>query len=106
MEEQRQRYGPPLYSLTRMVLFIRLFLSLAWQRFEAFKLNRLQISVLEEAVDVYTTELQRFINFISEVFANSPFFISAEDASMLEMRKNDEYKEITVPAGKSYEVCS
>ncbi|KAK5841363.1 hypothetical protein PVK06_010273 [Gossypium arboreum] len=104
MEEQRQRYGPPLYSLTRMVLFIRLFLSLAWLRFEAFKLNRLQISVLEEAVDVYTTELQRFINFISEVFANSPFFISAEDASMLEMRKNDEYKEITVPAGKSYEV--
>ncbi|TYI38061.1 hypothetical protein ES332_A02G000700v1 [Gossypium tomentosum] len=104
MEEQRQRYGPPLYSLTRMVLFIRLFFSLAWRRFEAFKLNRLQISVLEEAVDVYTTELQRFINFISEVFANSPFFISAEDASMLEMRKNDEYKEITVPAGKSYEV--
>ncbi|MFQ6627734.1 hypothetical protein Gotur_007845 [Gossypium turneri] len=43
---------------------------------------------------------------VSEVFANSPFFISAEDASMLEMRKNDEYKEITVPAGKSYEVCS
>ncbi|TYI91552.1 hypothetical protein E1A91_D02G001200v1 [Gossypium mustelinum] len=104
MEEQRQRYGPPLYSLTRMVLFIHLFLSLAWQRIEAFKLNRLQISVLEEAVDVYTTELQRFINFISEVFANSPFFISAEDASMLEMGKNDEYKEITVPAGKSYEV--
>ncbi|XP_022733273.1 uncharacterized protein LOC111287199 [Durio zibethinus] len=104
MEEQRQRYGPPLYSLTRMVLFIRLFLSFAWQRFETFKLNRHQISVLEEAVDVYTSEFERFINFISEVFANSPFFISAEDASMLEMRKNDEYVEITVPAGKSYEV--
>lgn len=104
MEEQRQRYGPTLYSLTRMVVFIRLFLSLAWQRFEAFKLNRHQISVLEEAVDVYTSEFERFINFISEVFANSPFFISAEDASMIEMRKNDEYKEIIVPAGKSYEV--
>ncbi|XVE84284.1 hypothetical protein DITRI_Ditri17bG0000500 [Diplodiscus trichospermus] len=104
MEEQRQRYGPPLYGLTRTVRFIRLFLSLAWERFEAFKLNRHQISVLEEAVNVYTSEFERFINFISEVFANSPFFISAEDASMLEMRKNDEYKEIIVPAGKSYEV--
>ncbi|XP_021297838.1 uncharacterized protein LOC110426855 isoform X2 [Herrania umbratica] len=104
MEEQRQRYGPPLYSLTRTVLIIRLFLSLAWQRFEAFKLNRHQISVLEEAVDVYTSEFERFINFISEVFANSPFFISAEDASMFETRKSDEYNEITVPAGKSYEV--
>ncbi|XVF84115.1 hypothetical protein PTKIN_Ptkin17bG0000100 [Pterospermum kingtungense] len=104
MEEQRQRYGPPLYSLTRMVLFIRLFLSLAWQRFEALKLNRRQISVLEEAIAVYTSKFERFINFISEVFANSPFFISAEDASIIEMRKKDEYKEITVPAGKSYEV--
>ncbi|EOY03167.1 Uncharacterized protein TCM_017739 isoform 4 [Theobroma cacao] len=104
MEEQRQRYGPPLYNLTKTVLIIRLFLSLAWQRFEAFKLNRHQISVLEEAVDVYTSEFERFINFISEVFANSPFFISAEDASMFETRKSDEYNEITVPAGKSYEV--
>ncbi|XP_039001800.1 uncharacterized protein LOC120128084 isoform X1 [Hibiscus syriacus] len=104
MEEQRQRYGPPLYSLTRMVRFIRLFLSLEWRRFEALKPNRLQISVLEEAVDVYTSELQRFINFLSEVFANSPFFISAEDGSLLEMRKKDDYKEITVPSGKSYEI--
>ncbi|KAL6556213.1 hypothetical protein OROGR_005501 [Orobanche gracilis] len=32
MEEQRQRYGPPLYSLTRMVHNIRLFVSLLWGR--------------------------------------------------------------------------
>ena len=38
MEEQRQRYGPPLYSLTTMVLNIRLFLSLLLGRFEASKL--------------------------------------------------------------------
>ena len=38
MEEQRHRYGPPLYNLTAMVLFIRLFLLLAWGRFEAVKL--------------------------------------------------------------------
>ncbi|KAF3657342.1 putative ethanolamine-phosphate cytidylyltransferase-like [Capsicum annuum] len=64
MEEQRQRYGPPLYSLTKMVLNIRLFLSLLWRRFEAGKLSRNQITVLEEAVDVYTSEFQRFIKFI------------------------------------------
>uniref|UniRef100_A0A0V0I9V4 Putative ovule protein n=1 Tax=Solanum chacoense TaxID=4108 RepID=A0A0V0I9V4_SOLCH len=64
MEEQRQRYGPPLYSLTKMVLNIRLFLSLLWRRFEAGKLSRSQITVLEEAVDIYTSEFQRFITFI------------------------------------------
>ncbi|EXC35202.1 hypothetical protein L484_022756 [Morus notabilis] len=104
MEEQRQRYGPPLYNLTAMVLFIRLFLVLAWGRFEAGKLNRQKVAVLEQAVDVYTTEFERFLKFIGEVFANSPFFISAEVAGALEGRKNDDYKEISVPAGKSHEV--
>ncbi|XP_006599750.1 uncharacterized protein LOC114390637 isoform X2 [Glycine soja] len=78
MEEQRHRYGPPL------------------------KME--QITVLEQAVDVYTMELERFLTFISEVFANAPFFISAEVAGALEARKNDDYKEINVPAGKTYEV--
>ncbi|KAF4376881.1 hypothetical protein G4B88_018421 [Cannabis sativa] len=104
MEEQRHRYGPPLYNLTAMVLFIRLFLSLAWGRFEARKLKREDVGVFEQAVDVYTTEFVRFITFISEVFANSPFFISAEEAGALEGRKNDDYKEITVPAGKCHEI--
>ncbi|KAG5582099.1 hypothetical protein H5410_052726 [Solanum commersonii] len=104
MEEQRQRYGPPLYSLTKMVLNIRLFLSLLWRRFEAGKLSRSQITVLEEAVDIYTSEFQRFITFIRDVFANSPFFITAEEAGTLEARKGDEYKEVSVPAGKTHEV--
>ncbi|KAK4724610.1 hypothetical protein R3W88_027389 [Solanum pinnatisectum] len=104
MEEQRQRYGPPLYSLTKMVLNIRLFLSLLWRRFEAGKLSRSQITVLEEAVDIYTSEFQRFITFIRDVFANSPFFITAEEAGTLEARKSDEYKEVSVPAGKTHEV--
>ena len=70
--------------------------------------------------------------FVSEVFANSPFFISAEVAGALEgrsdasfsknltlllyfhiktfvsfflYRNNDDYKEISVPAGKTHEVC-
>ncbi|XP_019427325.1 PREDICTED: uncharacterized protein LOC109335627 isoform X2 [Lupinus angustifolius] len=104
MEEQRHRYGPPLYSLTSMILSIRLFLSLSWARYEARKLTKDQIAVLEQAVDVYTIEFERFIKFISEVFANSPFFISAEVAGSLDVSKNDIYKEISVPAGKIYEV--
>ncbi|MED6133120.1 hypothetical protein PIB30_025597 [Stylosanthes scabra] len=104
MEEQRYRYGPPLYSLTSMILSIRLFLSLSWTRYGARKLKREQLALLEEAVEVYTTEFERFMNFISEVFANSPFFISAEVAGALDASKNDDYKEITIPAGKTYEV--
>ncbi|XP_029128244.1 uncharacterized protein LOC109804119 isoform X2 [Cajanus cajan] len=104
MEEQRHRYGPPLYSLTSMILSIRLFLSLSWTRYDAKKLKREQIVILEQAVDIYTMELKRFLTFISEVFANAPFFISAEVAGALEASKNDDYKEIGVPAGKTYEV--
>uniref|UniRef100_A0A5B6YJ12 GOLD domain-containing protein n=1 Tax=Davidia involucrata TaxID=16924 RepID=A0A5B6YJ12_DAVIN len=104
MEEQRQRYGPPLYRLTTMVLNIRLFLSLSWGRFESSKLQRHQISILEEAVNVYSSEFERFVKFIGEVFANSPFFITADESGAVEARKNDDYKEISVPAGKTYEV--
>ncbi|KAA8517595.1 hypothetical protein F0562_015069 [Nyssa sinensis] len=104
MEEQRHRYGPPLYRLTTMVLNIRLFISLSWGRSEATKLQRHQIAILEEAVNVYTSEFERFIKFIGEVFANSPFFITAEEAGLMEARKNDDYKEISVPAGKTHEV--
>lgn len=104
MEEQRTRYGPSLYSLTKMALSIRLFLSLSWERYEACKLTRHQIAVLEEAAGVYTSEFIRFITFISGVFANSPFFISAEEASALDGGKSDDYKEINVAAGKTHEV--
>lgn len=104
MEEQRERYGPPLYSLTKLVLNIRLFLSLLWRRFDASQKQDHQISVMEAAVDVYTSEFERFMNFIREVFSNSPFFITADDTGAVEARKADEYKEISIPAGKTYEV--
>ncbi|XP_030466821.1 uncharacterized protein LOC115685828 [Syzygium oleosum] len=103
MEEQRQRYGPPLYSLTSLVLFIRLFLSLSWGRFETRKLKGDELAALEQAVNVYTSEFGRFIKFLSEVFVNSPFFISAEEAGAIE-GENDDYKEISIPAGKTHEV--
>ncbi|XP_052175532.1 uncharacterized protein LOC127790236 isoform X2 [Diospyros lotus] len=104
MEEQRQRYGPPLYSLTTMVLKIRVFLSLLLGRLEAGKPQQHQIAVLLEAVDIYTCEFERFVKFISEVLSNSPFFITAEVAGAVEGRKNEDFKEISIPAGKTHEV--
>ncbi|XP_047153056.1 uncharacterized protein LOC124824641 isoform X2 [Vigna umbellata] len=104
MEEQRHRYGPPLYSLTSMILYVRLFLSISWARYDTKKLKREEIAILEQAIDVYTTELKRFLTFIGEVFANAPFFISADVVGALEAGKNDDYKEINIPAGKTYEV--
>ncbi|OVA17149.1 GOLD [Macleaya cordata] len=104
MEEQRQRYGPSLYSLTRMVLSIRLFLHLSWGRYEARKLQKDEFAVLEEAVRVYTSEMDRFVKFMGEVFANSPFFISAEDVGAAETGGTDDYKEIVIPVGKTHEV--
>ncbi|KAI5440314.1 uncharacterized protein LOC127120964 [Lathyrus oleraceus] len=104
MEEQRHRYGPPLYSLTSMILYVRFFLSLSWARYEYKKLKREQFAVLEQAVDVYTMEFERFITFISGVFANSPFFIPADVAGAVEVSKIDDFKEASVPAGKTFEV--
>ncbi|KAK9068965.1 hypothetical protein SSX86_013081 [Deinandra increscens subsp. villosa] len=104
MEEQRCRYGPPLYALTKLALNIRLFLSLSWWRLDEVKLQKHQLSILEEAVNVYTSELERFLKFIGVVFANSPFFVTAEEAGAIEANKKEDYKEAGVPAGTTYEV--
>ncbi|XP_031486147.1 uncharacterized protein LOC116254739 [Nymphaea colorata] len=104
MEEQRQRYGPPLYSLTSMVIWIRSFLLLLWGRLEAGNLHKEKFDVLEQAVNVYISELERFLKFIGEVFQNSPFFISADDACAAESRNNNDFKETMIPAGKTHEI--
>ncbi|CAN1199179.1 Protein DOUBLE-STRAND BREAK FORMATION [Linum perenne] len=101
MEEQRHRYGPPLYSLTTMILFVRVFVLLLWSRYDAGKIHKDHVRVLEQAVNVYSNEFIRFITFISEVFAYSPFFISA---GAIEGRNSDDYKEISIPAGRTHEV--
>lgn len=103
MEEQRQRYGPSLYSLTKMVLCIHLVLLLSWGRFESRKIQKNQLSVIQQAVQVYSSEFEKFLIFIGEVFANSPFFISAKEAGAIESGKDD-YKEIIIPPGKAHEV--
>ncbi|KAI3994067.1 hypothetical protein MKX01_012324, partial [Papaver californicum] len=104
MEEQRQRYGPSLYSLTNMVISIRFYLLLSWGRYETRKLQKDEVLVLKEAVHIYTSEMDRLAGFFGEVFANSPFFIKAEDAGIGENRGPDDYKETIIPVGKTHEV--
>ncbi|KAI3839401.1 hypothetical protein MKW92_030821, partial [Papaver armeniacum] len=104
MEEQRQRYGPSLYTLTDMAISIRFYLLLSWGRYETRKLQKDEFLVLKEAVHTYTSEMNRLAEFFGEVFANSPFFIKAEDAGIGENRGPDDYKETIIPVGKTHEV--
>ncbi|KAL6865105.1 hypothetical protein ACP4OV_016256 [Aristida adscensionis] len=103
MEEQRERYGPALYTLTKLVLAIRLYLHVSLARYGQRKIDKDEIAVLQQAVVIYTDEFEKFTKFIGEVFVNAPFFISAEDAGA-DARKSDEYKEAIIPAGKTHEV--
>ncbi|XP_062181332.1 uncharacterized protein LOC133885617 isoform X3 [Phragmites australis] len=80
--------------------------------------RRVQLAHLGSATGVYKTLVrylvgvpQVLLDFIrqinddnGEVFVNAPFFISAEDAGAAGARKNDEYKETIIPAGKTHEV--
>ncbi|KAK3139118.1 hypothetical protein QOZ80_5AG0378090 [Eleusine coracana subsp. coracana] len=104
MEEQRERYGPALYTLTKLVLAIRLYLHVSLARYGQRKIEKDDIAVLQQAVVTYTEEFEKFLKFIGEVFVNAPFFISAEDAGAADQRKSDEYKETIIPAGKTHEV--
>ncbi|XP_066368589.1 uncharacterized protein [Miscanthus floridulus] len=104
MEEQRERYGPALYTLTKLVLAIRLYLHVSLARYGQRKIEKDDIAVLQQAVVIYTKEFLKFTEFIGEVFVNTPFFISAEDAGAMDARKSDEYKETIIPAGKTHEV--
>ncbi|PUZ66854.1 hypothetical protein GQ55_3G376600 [Panicum hallii var. hallii] len=104
MEEQRERYGPALYTLTKLVLAIRLYLHVSLARYEQRKIEQDDIAVLQQAVIIYTEEFWKFTEFIGKVFVNAPFFISAEDAGAVDARKCDEYKETIIPAGKTHEV--
>ncbi|KAM0903312.1 hypothetical protein ACQ4PT_018739 [Festuca glaucescens] len=103
MEVQRERYGPALYTLTKLVLAIRLYLHLSLVRYGQKKIEKDDIAALQQAVVFYTEEFGKFTVFIGEVFVNAPFFISAEDAGA-DSRNSDEYRETIIPAGKTHEV--
>ncbi|KQK06869.1 uncharacterized protein LOC100826543 [Brachypodium distachyon] len=103
MEVQRERYGPALYTLTKLVLAIRLYLHLSLARYGQMKIEKDDLAVLQQAVVIYSEEFGKFTTFIGEVFVNAPFFISAEDAGA-DSRTSDEYRETIIPAGKTHEV--
>jgi hypothetical protein len=59
------------------------------------------LELLEKSVSVYSSEFKRFLSFLGEVFENSPFLISAEDAGIA---NKDDFKEAIIAAGKTHEV--
>ncbi|CAN1245767.1 hypothetical protein LINGRAPRIM_LOCUS3032 [Linum grandiflorum] len=104
MEEQRHRYGPPLYSLTTMIFFVRLFISLSWSRYDAGKIKKHHVEVLEQAVYVYSNEFIRFITFIRYCYLLLLCLaFSLMMFNYFHSRNNDDYKEISIPPGKTHE---
>eukprot|EP00250_Pteridium_aquilinum_P012267 c20610_g1_i1 orf=555-1874(-) len=106
MEEQRERYGPFLHQLTSLSISIRIFLVLWWKSSDDPSLctNDL-LGLVETAVKSYVTEFRHFLTFLGDVFENSPFLISAEEAGAAEgITQADDYKETIIANGKSHEV--
>ncbi|OEL19018.1 hypothetical protein BAE44_0019963 [Dichanthelium oligosanthes] len=64
MEEQRERYGPALYTLTKLVLAIRLYLHVSLARYGQRKIEKDDIAMLQQAVIIYTQEFVKFTEFI------------------------------------------
>jgi hypothetical protein len=105
MEEQRQRYGPPLYQLTSMAIAIQIFLKLWWRHFDEIKLSKDDLlSLVEQSIHIYSSEFKRFLAFLGEIFENSPFLIPSEEAGAAELNQSEDFKETVIPAGKTHEV--
>ncbi|KAH9550990.1 hypothetical protein CY35_10G101000 [Sphagnum magellanicum] len=102
MEEQRQRYGPPLYELTSFSIALRVFVSLWWSSFDhPISPTEELLELMEKSVNVYSSELKRFLSFLREVFENSPFLISAEDAGIA--KNTNDFLEAIIVAGRTHE---
>eukprot|EP00245_Coleochaete_scutata_P004439 TRINITY_DN17044_c0_g1_i2.p1 TRINITY_DN17044_c0_g1~~TRINITY_DN17044_c0_g1_i2.p1 ORF type:complete len:472 (-),score=113.20 TRINITY_DN17044_c0_g1_i2:1077-2492(-) len=103
LEEQRHRYGPPLYDLTVLINSIHALLVLWWRLFDLQITDCTEYSqLLEQAASVYASEMKRFLAFLGEVFANSPFLISAAEADA--NIGAEQFKEINILAGKNFEL--
>ncbi|CAM6124898.1 unnamed protein product [Calypogeia fissa] len=104
MEEQRERYGPPLYQITNLSNAIRIYTTVWWRTFDSFVPSTLELLVsLEKSVEAYVTDFMHYLSFMGEVFEHSPFLISAEEAGIIEVNA-EEFKEAIIAAGKSFEV--
>ncbi|GBG58880.1 hypothetical protein CBR_g279 [Chara braunii] len=108
MEEQRDRYGPPLYELTAFLNQIFVFLSLWWKTFEdaeASGRTAESLELLTASATIYSAELKRFLHFIGEVFDKSPFLISAEEAIEVQgAAPVEEFKTVVIARGDNFKV--
>jgi hypothetical protein len=106
MEEQRERYGPSVYKLTTFAVAIRVFLAILWSAFDSEDLNKeVNLKLLEQSLIAYIYDFTRYLDFIQEVFKNSPFFITPEEAGLApEGAAAEDFKEAVVAAGKTHEV--
>lgn len=103
MEEQRSRYGPPLYELTHFITQLRIFVALWWETFDEQSASFEEyLGLVERAVAVYSKEFVRFVDTLRVIFENAPFLISAEDANADD--NSDELKEVHIANGYKHEV--
>lgn len=106
MEEQRERYGPPIYQLTTLSVSIHIFLLLWWKSFDHYLSSADEFfSILKRSVKAYAVEIKHFLGFLGDVFENSPFLISAEEARTAEgFQQIDDFKETIIATGKTHDV--
>ena len=106
LEEQRMRYGPAFYQMTSLSAQI-LSLVAAWLgpagASATPEAQAKAQALLEEASGVYVHEIKRIVDFIDEVFANSPFLIKPEEAGT--GAGGDDVAELTIGAGGKYEAA-
>ncbi|CAI5463648.1 unnamed protein product, partial [Closterium sp. Yama58-4] len=106
MEEQRLSYGPPLYRLTALANRLHIFLALWWSSFDECAENASDyVGVVSDAAAIYSKEIARFLTLLSDVFEQSPFLISPEEAMSAEDKsKLEEFKELNIAYGQSSQV--
>lgn len=80
MEEQRVRFGPHFYNISALGMEIWV-LTFIWAKdFGALGEKTPELLVLlEEAVNVYCSELDKLAKFIGNLFQKSPWFVSSDE---------------------------
>eukprot|EP00803_Ostreobium_quekettii_P009831 evm.model.scf_1839.1 EVM.evm.TU.scf_1839.1 scf_1839:654-1703(+) len=80
MEEQRARYGPDIYDITRLGLQVRLLAGQWAQDYDGcFEHQDELLACLQEGTSVYVREITRVLGFLGVLFMQSPWFVSPEE---------------------------
>lgn len=82
LEEQRLKYGPDLYAVTKLGNVLNVLAALFSDDVTALSvLPQTTLDKVLNAVAIYISEIERIIGFIGDIFGRSPFFLTAEQAS-------------------------